>query len=63
MYEEYLVMLARLDLVKFVIGFVIILIVILGLVQIRKTKQYRRELGDLYVAGKIRKIASNESIN
>ncbi len=52
------------------VGFVVFLIVWMTLVivlasalEIRKTKKYRRELGDLYVSSKIRKIASNEDLD
>jgi len=37
--------------------------IILTVLQVRKTKQYRRELGDLYVAAKIKKIAKGDDLD
>ena len=41
----------------------LILVVIMVFFSVRKTKQYRREVGDLYVAGKIRRIAKGDGID
>ncbi len=52
------------------IGFVIFMIIwmtflalIMTFIEVRKTKKYRRELGDLYVAAKIKKIAKGEDLD
>ena len=52
------------------VGFVIFMVIwmtflalIMTFIEVRKTKKYRRELGDLYVAAKIKKIAKGETID
>ncbi len=53
-----------------IIGFVVFMVVwltffafIMTAIEVRRTKKYRRELGDLYVAAKIKKIAKGETID
>ena len=52
------------------VGFVIFMVIwmtflalIMTFIEVRKTKKYRRELGDLYVAAKIKKIAKGEDLD
>lgn len=55
-----------LESLKVMIGFIIFLIfwaTICSWVKLRKSKEYRKEISDMYVTGKIRDIAKNESIN
>lgn len=44
----------------FSLGFIL---VIFFLLETRRSKKYRRELGDFYVAAKIREIANNEELD
>ena len=53
-----------------IVGFVIFMVVwltffaiIMTFLEVRKTKKYRRELGDLYVAAKIKKIAKGDDLD
>jgi len=46
-----------------VVAFLVIVMVVLSFFQKRKTKQYREELSDMYVAAKIRQIAAKETID
>jgi len=44
-------------------GLFVLLILILALFNVSKSKRYRKTLADLYVAGKIKQIAGKENIN
>ncbi len=59
MYED----LALISIVVFLVIWTSLVALIASALEVRKTKKYRRELGDLYVAAKIRKIADNESLD
>ncbi len=43
--------------------FIIIILVIINIFSPRRSQTYRKLLTDMYVAGKIKKLASNEDIN
>ncbi len=45
------------------IFFLVILVIVIAIFHVRKTKQYRREVSDLYVAGKIRQIAEKDGVD
>ncbi len=47
----------------FLVIWLTLLVVVMTALEVRRTKKYRRELGDLYVSSKIRKIASNEDLD
>ena len=51
------------SMVVFLVVWVSLVVLVAAVLEVRKTKKYRRELGDLYVAAKIRKIADNETID
>jgi len=57
--EEALVIV---PMVIFLVIWLTLFAVVMTVFEVRRTKKYRRELGDLYVAAKIRKIAKGESI-
>lgn len=48
---------------SFLIIFLVILIISSAITYVRKTKKYRKELSDLFIAGKIRNIAKEENID
>ncbi len=58
-YEEVVII----SMVVFLVVWISLIALIAAALEVRKTKKYRRELGDLYVAAKIRKIADSESID
>ena len=58
MYEQFLV-----GMIIFVIVWLSFIAMILHAFEVRKTKRYRRELGDLYVAAKIKDIAKGEDLD
>ncbi len=58
MYEQYFI-----GMLVFVIVWLSFIAVICHALEVRKTKKYRRELGDLYVAAKIKKIAKGENLD
>ena len=54
---------AMISMVVFLVVWISLIALVASALEVRKTKKYRRELGDLYVAAKIRKIADNETID
>ena len=58
MYEEYFV-----GMIVFVVVWLSVIAVVCHALEVRKTKKYRRELGDLYVAAKIKDIAKGEDLD
>lgn len=63
MYEEYLIRVAELNFGFKIVCLVMVLVLIACIVEVRKTKKYRREIGDLYVVGKIKQIATKDGVD
>ncbi len=51
------------ELLGVVFFFILVFVGIAIATSVRKTKTYRRELGDLYVAAKVKKIAKGEDLD
>ena len=49
--------------VIFLVVWMTIVLLTLAIFEVRKTKKYRRELGDLYVAAKIKDIAKGDGLD
>jgi len=61
--EEYLFIGSMFLNIGFFIFFVVLTISIAELIKKRKTKEYREQISDLYVAGRIRQLADKDKID
>ncbi len=65
-YTNYYEVVAQQNAIGFALAIIVILLIALGisaLFKVRRTKQYRKEIMDMYVASKTKKIAKEESLD